>query len=106
MTDAERRLWSRIRDRRLDGWKFRNQASVGPYVADFLCWDARLIVEVDGGQHSQDVDAERTRALTEMGYRVVRFWNNDVLQNTDGVLQALLLILEEQGGKRAPRRRS
>ena len=89
MTDAERRLWHALRDRRFDGWKFRRQASIGPYVADFLCHAGRLIVEVDGGQHSVERDAARTAFLSGQGYRVIRFWNNDVLENTHGVLRAL-----------------
>jgi very-short-patch-repair endonuclease len=93
MTDAERRLWYALRDRRFAGWKFRRQASIGPYVVDFLCHAAKLIVEVDGGQHSEETDARRTGFLEAQGYRVVRFWNNDVLQNTDGVLQALEVAL-------------
>lgn len=101
MTDAERRLWSRLRGRRLEGWKFRSQHSIGPYVADFLCWDARLIVEVDGGQHDEMADGDRTAFLRGQGYRVVRFWNNDVLGNIDGVLERLLLILAEQGSRRS-----
>lgn len=65
MTDAERKLWLALRDRRLDGLKFRRQSTIGPYVVDFLCIEARLIVEVDGGQHSETVDAPRTRYLEE-----------------------------------------
>lgn len=89
MTDAERRLWYALRNRRFEGWKFRRQVSLGPYVVDFLCHSARLIVEVDGGQHSAEVDARRTAFLASQGYRVIRFWNNEVLVNVDGVLQAL-----------------
>ncbi|MBW8753168.1 MAG: endonuclease domain-containing protein [Sphingomonadales bacterium] len=89
MTDAERRIWYLLRDRRFEGWKFRRQVTVGPYVVDFLCHAARLVVEVDGGQHSEEVDARRTAFLASQGFRVIRFWNNDVLGNTDGVLQAL-----------------
>jgi adenine-specific DNA-methyltransferase len=89
MSDAERRLWYALRDRRFEGWKFRRQVSLGPYVVDFLCHSARLIVEVDGGQHSAEVDARRTAFLESQGYRVIRFWNNDVWGNIDGVLQAL-----------------
>ncbi|WP_443112529.1 endonuclease domain-containing protein [Devosia sp. ZB163] len=93
-TDAESRLWSRVRDRRLEGFKFVRQYAIGPYFADFVCRDAMLVVEVDGGQHSVSAnDARRTRYLNEQGFSVLRFWNNEVLDNTDGVLQALLLTL-------------
>ena len=96
-TDAERALWFRLRDRRLAGWKFRRQAPVDRYVVDFLSADARLIVELDGGQHVQrsEEDAARTRVLESMGYLVFRFWNNDVLANTDGVLETILRMLKQ-----------
>jgi very-short-patch-repair endonuclease len=79
----------------MEGAKFRFQAPVGPYVADFLCVDARLIVELDGGQHGEQVekDAARTKALEAAGYTVIRFWNNDVLANTEGVLKMIRLAL-------------
>ena len=99
-TDAERLLWSKLRSRQLEGWKFRRQVTIGSYIVDFLCWDAALVVEVDGSQHSEDVDAHRTALLNGAGYRVVRFWNNDVLQNMDGVLEDLLTILAQQGSRR------
>ena len=89
-TDAESRLWQSLRNRRLGGFKFRRQASVGNYVVDFLCAEKRLIIEVDGGQHTPEVDAARTARLEASGYRVIRFWNNDVLGNLDGVLQTIL----------------
>jgi very-short-patch-repair endonuclease len=86
MTDAERLLWYALRDRRFAGWKFRRQATIGPFIVDFVCIAARLIVEVDGGQHSDDADAKRTAALEAQGYRMIRFWNNEVLANLEGVL--------------------
>jgi very-short-patch-repair endonuclease len=91
-TDAERVLWFRLRDRRLDGWKFRRQMPIDRYIVDFCCPDARLIVELDGGQHDENrqADAARTEVLSVMGYLVLRFWNNDVLANTDGVLESIL----------------
>jgi len=91
-TDAETRLWSRLRRKQLDGLRFRRQAPIGPYVVDFFCPVAKLVIEVDGGQHAeqQDYDDQRTRWLEERGYRVVRFWNNDVLANTEGVLAEIL----------------
>ena len=91
-TDAERKLWFRLRDRRLRGLKFRRQVTIGNYIADFCCESARLIIELDGGQHSarESQDAKRTTALESQGYLVLRFWNNDVLQNIDGVLESIL----------------
>jgi very-short-patch-repair endonuclease len=93
MTEAEDRLWPRLRDRALAGWKFRRQVPVAGYVADFACWDAQLVVELDGGQHTTEADAARTAAITAAGWRVLRFWNNDVLANTDGVLETILAAL-------------
>jgi len=92
MTDAERRLWARLRDRRLGGHKFRRQEPIGPYVVDFVCAEAGLVVEVDGSQHAEreEYDAARTRYLEERGHRVLRFWDNDALTKTDAVLQAIL----------------
>ena len=91
MTDAERRLWSRLRDRQLGGYKFRRQAPIGDYIDDFLCEEKRLVVEVDGGQHADlGKDQARTAVLESLGYRVVRYWNNEVLATTDGVLEHLL----------------
>lgn len=83
------RLWSRLRRKQLKGFRFRRQHPFGPYVVDFFCAEAKLIVEVDGGQHADEGEA-RTRWLDARGYRVIRFWNNDVLANTDGVLRMIL----------------
>jgi very-short-patch-repair endonuclease len=93
MTDAERALWYNLRDRRLSGFKFKRQWTLGPFVVDFCCLERRLVVEVDGGQHNDEVDRNRTRWLANEGYRVIRFWNNDVLTNLDGVLEALAQAL-------------
>lgn len=93
MTEAERLLWQRLRNRQLSGLKFRRQWTLGSYVVDFFCWEAKLIVEVDGGQHNPEVDAVRTAWLKHQGYRVIRFWNNDVLGNIAGVLEAIDLAL-------------
>ena len=93
MTDAERRLWFFLRDRRLGDHKFRRQWPIGPYVADFACVEAALVVELDGGQHDETHDAVRTRHLHEAGYRVLRFWDNDVLRDTDAVLDVILAEL-------------
>jgi very-short-patch-repair endonuclease len=91
-TEAEKLLWSRLRGRRFEGIKFKRQAPIANYVVDFVALDLKLIIEVDGGQHDMRAtqDAERTRILKEWGYHVVRFWNNDVLGNIDGVLEAIL----------------
>ena len=98
-TEAEDRLWLRLRNRQLESAKFRFQTQVGDFVPDFLCSDAMLIVELDGGQHSPDADAARTFALEAAGYTVFRFWNNDVMANTDGVPEGIrLALLNARGG--------
>jgi len=89
-TDAERVLWFRLRDRRLNGLKFQRQVPIDKYIVDFCCADARLIVELDGGQHAMRDETNRPAVLEGMGYLLLRFWNNDVLQNTDGVLEEIL----------------
>ena len=101
MTDAEQRLWYYLRAGRFQGWKFRRQVPLGRYVVDFLCEEARLIVEVDGGQHAERVaqDATRTQWLEAQGYVVIRFWNNDVLTNTEGVLATLSPALSQGRGR-------
>jgi len=92
-TDAERKLWSILRSRRMAGLKFFRQCSVGPYILDFYCPEQRLAIEVDGGQHAnvygQQHDAHRDRYLRELNIRVIRFWNNDMLQNIEGVGQRI-----------------
>ncbi|HYI40617.1 MAG TPA: endonuclease domain-containing protein [Allosphingosinicella sp.] len=98
-TDAERLLWSRLRGRRL-GWKVRYQHTIGPFVADFVCLKRRLIVEADGGQHNEGADRSRSAYLRKQGFRIIRFWNHDILQNVDGVVQTIAIILE---GGRDPR---
>ena len=89
MTEAERKLWAVLRNRQLAGAKFKRQWTVGSYVADFCCIERRLVVEVDGGQHNAAADRARTRNLEKMGYRVIRFWNNDVLGNVEGVSEVI-----------------
>ncbi len=90
-TDAEQKLWSALRRQQIDGNRFRRQHPIGGFVVDFVCLAEKLIIEVDGGQHAQNVeaDSERTAWLEARGYRVLRFWNNDVLGNIDGVLQVI-----------------
>src|SRR5882762_9682532 len=85
LTDAERRMWYRLRAHRFDGYKFKRQVPVGPYVVDFACLGRKLVVEVDGGQHAENLrDKARDDYLRTRGFRVLRFWNNDVLTNTQG----------------------
>ncbi|CBS89930.1 endonuclease domain-containing protein [Azospirillum lipoferum] len=94
MTDAERRLWSRLRNRQLAGAKFRRQFPIGPFVADFACPECRLIVEADGGQHADSIaDTRRAAWLAEHGWRVLRFWNTDILTRTDDVLATILAAI-------------
>ena len=95
-TDAERKLWRRLRARELCGFKFRRQYPIAPYIVDFVCVEKRLIVEVDGGQHAtmSEADGLRTRFLKDRGYRVLRFWDNEALLDTDAVLAAVLGALK------------
>ncbi|HEX6374361.1 MAG TPA: DUF559 domain-containing protein [Allosphingosinicella sp.] len=88
-TEAEERLWGHLRARRLEGEKFVRQFQIDRYVADFACRTARLAIELDGGQHSAERDDARTAIIETYGYRVLRFWNNEVLANTDGVLETI-----------------
>lgn len=86
-TDAENMLWKHIRAGRLEGHKFKRQQPLGRYIVDFVCFETMLVIELDGGQHAEQVneDAERTRWLASQGFRVLRFWNNEVIENMDGV---------------------
>ncbi|MDP9423158.1 MAG: endonuclease domain-containing protein [Pseudomonadota bacterium] len=94
MTDAERKLWSVLRSRQLEGARFRRQQPIGPFIADFVCQEARLIVEADGSQHADsERDIRRTAFLWSKGYRVLRFWNNDILENLEGVAESILAAL-------------
>ena len=99
-TEAERRLWEAIRNRRLAGFKFVRQLPVGPYVADFACRERKLIVEVDGATHGSETerrrDERRSTFLQVEGFRVMRCWNDDVFTNLEGVLDGILLRLTEQ----------
>src|SRR6266849_3780869 len=96
LTDAELRLWLLLRDRRLAGYRFRRQHPIGDFIVDFACTKHRLIVEADGGQHSgNEADERRTTVLEEEGWRVIRFWNNDVLSNADGVVETILRELHD-----------
>ena len=89
-TDAEKRLWTLLRDRRLATFKFRRQQVIDPYIVDFVCFAERLIVEADGSQHSDDkADARRDAFLRSQGFRILRFWNNDILARRDSIAAAI-----------------
>ena len=88
-TEAEKRLWSHLRASRFEGAKFIRQFPIGDFIADFACRSQRIAIELDGGQHSVETDAGRTRIIEAHGYRVIRFWNHEVLRNIDGVLQVI-----------------
>jgi very-short-patch-repair endonuclease len=98
-TDAEMKLWSCIRNRQIDGWKFNRQVPSGHYVLDFFCFEASLVIEVDGSQHVEERaehDRIRTAYLEQQGLTVLRFWNSDVLENMDGVLEHIYLALGQR----------
>jgi adenine-specific DNA-methyltransferase len=101
MTDAEVRLWCRLRAGQMAGHRFRRQYPIGPYIVDFVCLEARLVIEVDGGQHSEQTgyDDRRTAWLEERGFRVLRLWNHYVLEENDGVWETIVQALSapEQG---------
>jgi very-short-patch-repair endonuclease len=109
-TDAERVLWGQLRFWQLDGYKFRRQQPLGRYIVDFACLEKRIVIEVDGGQHAQEVevDADRDRWLQGEGFVVLRFWNDDVLRNIEGVKEVVYKTLQNtpylnpspQGGRR------
>ena len=96
MTDAENRMWYFLRNRRLKCYKFVRELVVGPYIADFVCREKKLIIEVDGGQHATAIsyDKRRTKFLENHGYTVFRVWNNEVFNNIQGVLETILHVLE------------
>jgi len=98
MTDAERVLWGRLRRRQMEGCRFRRQCPIGPYIADFACFEKMLVIEIDGGQHAirHDQDAERSRWLARNGFQVLRFWNHEALVQTDAVLEAIRARLMER----------
>ncbi len=114
LTEAERLLWRRLRLWQVDGFKFRRQQPLGNYIVDFVCLEKRLIVEVDGGQHADDAnyDTDRDGWLRNQGFVILRFWNNDVLKNIDGVTEVIaknlqntpFLIPSPQGGRRRARK--
>ena len=115
-TKAEKLLWSHLRFWQVDGYKFRRQQPLGKYIVDFVCLEKKLIIELDGGQHAEQVEYDSTRDgwLGAHGFRIIRFWNNDVLENSDGVQQKILTALQgtpflnpsPQGGRRPIRRKN
>lgn len=92
-TDAEKVLWLRLKNKQLEGVKFQRQQPIGPYIVDFASLQSKLIIEIDGGHHNEEKlrekDEKRTMWLKERGYQILRFWNNEVLLNTDGVLERI-----------------
>ena len=96
-TDCEHKLWRHLRNRGLGGHKFRRQFPIAGYIVDFVCLERRLVVELDGGQHGEqaEYDRHRTEILHKNGYRVIRFWDNDVLERRDDVLSEIFKRLEE-----------
>jgi len=103
-TDAEKRLWRHLRTLKLNGSHFRRQIPIGPFIADFGCMAARVLIELDGSQHGEDrnrsYDETRTRWLEKEGYRVLRFWNNDIVKNIDAVMEAIYAAI--YGSSSAP----
>jgi very-short-patch-repair endonuclease len=96
-TDAEKLFWHSVKAKRFSGYKFRRQFPVGPFYADFVCVEAKLVVEIDGGQHNENQkDITRTLFLNKNGYEVIRFWNNEILGNIEGVLLSLSLTLSRR----------
>ncbi len=97
MTDAEQALWKVLRNRQIDGLKFRRQHPFGDYILDFVCLEIRLVIEADGGQHAEtsEYDAARTRQLQEAGFQVLRFWNNEALEDIDAVTEQIWIKVQE-----------
>ena len=96
MTDAEKLLWQRLRDRQMKGCKFRRQHPFNNFILDFVCLEAKLVIEVDGGQHNESVhDRERDQELESAGFQIMRFWNHQVLNEIDAVTEAIRLELEK-----------
>ena len=97
LTEAERLLWRKLRDRRFEAWKFRRQTPIAGYIIDFYCLKAKLVIELDGGQHGtpegEAYDARPTAKLEELGLRVIRFWDNEMLTNPEGVMLAIFEAL-------------
>jgi very-short-patch-repair endonuclease len=104
-TPAERRLWAMLRDRRVSCVKFRRQHVIGPYIVDLACLERALVIEADGGQHAQSVsDRRRDAYLRRLGFRVLRIWNNDVIENADGVFRLICTAIHTPHPPTAPQR--
>jgi very-short-patch-repair endonuclease len=105
-TDAERKLWMHLRSRQMNGFKFRRQQPIGRYIVDFFCPERRVVVELDGGQHADQVqkDQRRTEFLNKAGYQVLRFWDNDVLTNTEAVVQQITTFVNHPSPPPSPSR--
>lgn len=102
-TESEKALWRLLRNKRLAGWKFKRQQGIGRYIVDFVCFEARLIVEADGSQHiDSDYDAKRDAWLQAQGFRLLRLWNNDILAREESVFSAILVALEAKDGASSP----
>ncbi|MGZ8285061.1 MAG: endonuclease domain-containing protein [Allosphingosinicella sp.] len=104
MTPQERLLWGQLRGRRFEGFKFRKQMWLSGYIADFACPDARLVIEADGSQHADNLeyDRERERAFASLGWRTLRFWNNEIIENLDGVLTVIASALPSPSRPASP----
>jgi very-short-patch-repair endonuclease len=96
MTDTERLLWSELRGKQFGGFKFRKQAPIGKFIVDFVCFDRKIVVELDGGQHALAVEADNKRSewLKSQVFRVLRFWNHEFIEDTDMVMEAISLALQ------------
>ena len=107
MTDAERKLWSCLSARKVAGTRFNTQFPIGPFIGDFVSRGAKLVIEVDGGQHAsaEGDDSARTRYIEAHGYRVIRFWNNDVLGNIEGVVAEIERVLRDRPSPSPSRKR-
>ncbi len=104
-TKAEKYLWAALSARKTSGVRFNRQVQIGPYFCDFVARSIKLVIEVDGGQHDDTADMERTRFLEALGYRVIRFWNNDVLGNLDGVVAEIERVLGDRPSPNPSRKR-
>jgi very-short-patch-repair endonuclease len=103
-TECERLLWRHLRAHRFQGYKFRRQQPLGPYIVDFICFETRCVIEADGGQHAEalNYDAHRDAWLREQGFTVLRFWNNEVLNNLEGILERILVTCQAIAGQPPP----
>jgi len=96
-TNAEAIIWATLRGARMQGFKFKRQQPIGAYIVDFVCFECGLVVEIDGGQHAEDVSADQHRSnwLQSQGFRILRFWNNEVIERRDDVLESIIRALRE-----------